>query len=308
MYYIAEGIDSSELESGTFVPMIAGDSVASLSIPFDTILCQVSMTGRVVFIEREGEVITRVGTPATRTTVVTGNDAFASVTPSTATVKNISGRVQLPTGLFGGFAYLWMQVDDAAVLLDQRFVIGNSLDYDFAAPEISGIDYRVTAEIFSATLLQYQWVHSDRLVPGTSGVNLLVPSIAQMQSPRGGGNSSTPTFSYTQITGANFNFSYFEDVLTLGSTHYWLGATTASSIALPDLPNPASLPAGTATNPNEYVWAILNSINVRGGIDSDRMLDGRQVKKQYFGIDARLNPSVIASGSYNFEAQLFFVP
>lgn len=88
----------------------------------------------------------------------------------------------------------------------------------------------------------------------------------------------------------------------------WIGATQGTAITLPQLPAPARLTAGTALVPNDYLWVPLNSLAVRAGGDADTMLDGRQVKKLYFGLFALFNPDVIGAGSYNLNPTAFNIP
>ena len=209
----------------------------------------------------------------------------------------------LPAGTVNGLVSLTAFNGTAGAWLDARIVVPGDLNFDFAVATIPGITYRVWALVGDIFGDKLQWAYSDLVQPGDTGVTLSIPSLVLANNPQGSGWTSTPTFSYTQITGTNLNFAY-----VFGGTSEWLGATTEASIQIPDLPGRAKLPAGSMLVPNTYFWAPISSVNVRAGGNADTMLDGRQVKKFHFGTGAAFNPSVISAGSLNQEWVEFTVP
>jgi hypothetical protein len=305
---IAEGIDNLELGSNVVSPLMApGSNFVALNVPFDTALCQTVISGKLVYLERNvsGAV---VNTGTADVSVATGNVVAAQITVLTGTTRSITGNVNFPVGTTNGLVYLVLKVQGASVAIDAQPVSTVDPNYDIAAPELPGVQYRSLVLAGSFVGTQIQWAYSDVLTLPALSVNLLLPSLGETIAPAGSiGNDVTPEFRYVQITGTNLNYAYFEDNPFSGGVQ-WIGATQGTSITLPQLPAPARLTAGTALVPNNYLWAPLNSLAVRAGGDSDTMLDGRQVKKLYFGLFALFNPDVIGAGSYNLNPTAFNIP
>lgn len=303
VYFLGEGINHLEiLSSVRSTLMNPGDTFRSLSVPFDQALCQDTIDGRIVYIERNSSGgIDRIGMKEIQ--VRTGNPAGTTVTVNTTTTQSLTGNVVLPAGTIAGTVYLVAFDGNAGVPIEGQTVVPGDLTFDFAVATIPGITYRVWALVGDILGDKLQWAYSDLVAPGASGVTLSIPSLGQAINPQGGGWTSTPTFEYTQITGTNLNFAY-----VVGGASEWLGATTTRSIRIPVLPDPANLPAGSMITPNPYAWAPLNSVNVRAGGDADTMLDGRQIKKLHYEIGAFFNPSAISAGSYNNQPTFFTVP
>jgi len=303
VYYVGEGIDN--LETLSYVQstlMNPGESFRSLSIPFDLALCQDTIDGRVVYIERNASGgIERIGTKEIQ--VRSGNPAGTTITVNTTTTQSLTGSVVLPAGTVSGTVVLVAFHGNAGAWIESQTVVPGDLDFDFAVATIPGVSYRVWALVGDIFGDKLQWAYSDPVQPGTTGVTLSIPSLGQATNPQGSGWTSTPTFEFTQITGTNLNYVY-----VIGVASEWLGATTERRIQIPVLPEPANLPAGTQMAPNTYAWAPLNSVNVRAGGDADTVLDGRQIKKFHFGIGAIFNPSAISAGSYNDQPTFFTVP
>lgn len=305
---IAEGIDNLELGSNVVSPLMApGSNFVTLNVPFDTALCQTVISGKLVYLERNvsGAV---VNTGTADVSVATGNVVAAQITVLTGTTRSITGNVNFPVGTTNGLVYLVLKAQGASVAIDAQAVSTVDPNYDIAAPELPGVQYRSLVLAGSFVGTQIQWAYSDVLTLPALNVNLQLPSLGETIAPAGSiGNDVTPEFRYVQITGTNLNYAYFEDTPFSGGVQ-WIGATQATSITLPQLPAPARLTAGTAAVPNNYLWAPLNSLAVRAGGDADTMLDGRQVKKLYFGLFALFNPDVIGAGSYNLNPTAFNIP
>jgi hypothetical protein len=306
--FLAEGISHLEMLSNVIsAVMPAGSNAVTLSVPFDASLCQTVISGKLVYLERNvsGAI---VNTGTADVTVPTGNVVASQITVLTGTTRSVSGNVNFPVGTTTGTVFLVLKVDGASLDIEAQDVSIADPDYDIAAPELPGVQYRVLALAGSFVGSQIQWTYSDVLTLPAFGVNLQLPSLGETISPAGSiGLDTTPEFRYVQITGTNLNYAYVQDNPYTGTVE-WIGATQETSITLPVLPAPARLTAGTAAAPNYYTWAPLNSIHVRDGGDADTMLDGRQVKKLYFGLFAVFNPDVIASGSFNLNGTVFNIP
>ena len=304
---IAEGISHLELASNvSSVLMPAGATAVSLTVPFDTALCQTVISGKLVYLERNvsGAI---VNTGTANVTVPTGNVVNASVTVLTGTTRSITGNVNFPVGTIDGLVFLVLKVGGASINIDAQAVTTADPNYDIAAPELPGVEYRTFVLSGALVGFQLQWAYSDVLSLPAFGVDLQIPSLGETIAPDGSiGNNTTPDFRFVQITGTNLNYAY----VTGGPEgSEWLGASQATTITLPaGLPKPALLTAGTMLAPHNYAWAPLNSLLVRDGGDSDTMLDGRQVKKLYFGLFAAFNPDVIGAGSYNLNPTSFNIP
>lgn len=306
--FVGEGIDHLEIYSyAASALMLPGSSAIAITVPFDPSLCKTVISGKLVYLERNvsGAI---VNTGTANVSVPTGNVVDAQITVLTGTTKSVAGTVNFPVGTTDGLVYLVLKVGGASVLIEAQDVDIVDPDYDIAAPELPGVQYRSFVIAGSFIGAQVQWAYSDVLTLPALNVNLNLPSLGETITPAGAiGTDVTPTFRYVQITGTNLNYAYFEDDPFTGTVQ-WIGATQATSITLPELAAPARLTAGTMVAPNYYLWAPLNSLNIRAGGDSDTMLDGRQVKKLYFGLFALANPDVISAGSYNIWATSFNLP
>jgi PKD repeat protein len=306
--FIGEGIDHLEIFSNIFsAVMPAGSSTVPITVTFDPSLCQTVISGKLIYIERNvsGAI---VNTGTANVTVPTGNVVAAQITVLTGTTRSVAGNVNFPVGTTSGTVYLVLKVGGASALIEAQAVTIADPDYDIAAPEMPGVQYRSFVLAGSFVGAQIQWAYSDVLTLPALNVNLQLPSLGETITPAGSiGSDVTPDFRFVQITGTNLNYVYFQDDPFIGASE-WLGATQSTSIELPVLPAPARLTAGTMVAPNYYLWAPLNSIMVRAGGDADTMLDGRQVRKLYFGLAAFSNPDVISAGSYNILATSFNLP
>lgn len=306
--FIAEGINHLELASNaSSAPIPAGNSTTSIVVGFDPSLCRAVISGKLVYLERNvsGAI---VNTGTADATVATGNVVASQITVLTGTTRSVAGNVNFPVGTLNGVVYLILKVGNASALISAQAVNTVDPDYDIAAPELPGVQYRSFVIAGSFVGSQIQWASSQVLTLPALNVNLQIPSLGATIAPAGSiGLNTTPTFRYVQITGTNLNYAYFEDTPFTGNVQ-WLGATQGTSIELPELPAPARLTAGTMVTPNNYLWAPLNSINVRAGGDANTMLDGRQVRKLYFGLFAVFNPDVISAGSFNLEPTAFNIP
>lgn len=304
---VAEGISHLELASNvTSVSMPPGATAVTLTVPFDPSLCQPVINGRIIYLERNvsGAV---VNTGTANVSVATGNTVNAQVTVLTGTTRSITGNVNFPVGTADGLVYLVLKVGGASIMIDAQLVTTVDPDYDIAAPELPGVEYRTMVLSGALAGLQIQWAHSGILTLPALDTDLQIPSLGETIAPAGAiGNNTTPDFRFVQITGTNLNYAY---VLGGPAGSLWLGASQATTIPLPaGLPAPARLTAGTLIAPHNYAWAPLNSLRIRDGGDSDTMLDGRQVKKLYFGLFALFNPDVIGAGSYNLNPTYFNIP
>lgn len=306
--FIGEGIDHLEIFSNIFsAVMPAGSSTVPITVTFDPSLCQTVISGKLIYIERNvsGAI---VNTGTANVTVPTGNVVAAQITVLTGTTRSVAGNVNFPVGTTDGVVYLVLKVGGASALVEAQAVSIADPDYDIAAPEMPGVQYRSFVLAGSFVGAQIQWAYSDVLTLPALNVNLQLPSLGETITPAGSiGFDVTPDFRFLQITGTNLNYAYFQDDPFTGAVE-WLGATQSTSIELPVLPAPARLTAGTVAVPNYYLWAPLNSLRVRAGGDADTMLDGRQVRKLYFGLAAFSNPDVISAGSYNILATSFNIP
>ena len=322
VWLIAEGINHFELLSNaTSGPLAPGTTATTITVAFDTSLCQVSITGRLVYLERNAVSGNLVNQGTSDASVVTGNTVFQDMTVNTATSQSITGTVTFPAGTTSGFAFQVLKHEGASLLLPNVSGIGGNVgeavniadpNYDIATPQLNGIDFRTVATNSQTFTGPLQWAYSEVLAPGDTA-NLSLPGLGATIQPSGSiGNNTTPTFSFTPVSGTNLNQVYWEDTPFTG-TRFWQGLTsTGNSIGIPSLPAPARLEAGTAAAPESYLWGNIQAINVRAGGDTDTMLDGRQVMKVYltgfaFPV-AAFNPDVVSAGSFNPVPTAFSIP
>ncbi|MCA9838721.1 MAG: hypothetical protein KC422_17525 [Trueperaceae bacterium] len=305
--FIAPGINHLELNSNVSGGAAAGATTQTLTVPFDTSLCQTTVTGKVVYIETDGS-LNIIRTASTDATVTTGNTTTAAITQQTASTKSLKGAVTFPAGATTANAVIVFKVGGASLALGglSKTVNSTTPTYEFAAPEIEGVELRslVLAGTPGGTVV---WRYSDVISTLPATANLSLPSLGATNQPSGAaGANATPTFTYTPVSDVNLYSVLLQNVG--GTPTQWIGSTSGNSIKIPSLPAPARLDIGTATTPMQYQWAI-NSIKVRDGGDSDTMLDGRQVKKVYLGgFFGIFNPDVISGGSANTAQTNFTLP
>jgi hypothetical protein len=307
VYFIAPGIDHRQVLSYEYGTIAAGGTFVTLPVSFSQFPCQPTVSGKVVYIERDSitGVINRTGD--TDTTVTTGNPQVVDVTIDAPSTSGIRGTVTFPVGTAVGEVWLIAKVGEASADIEVQTVDLLDPTFDISAPSIPGVQYRILALSYSFPIGdKITWAYSNVVLPGATGVNLQVPSLGATNQPFGTINDTTPDFVYNQISGTNLNYTY---VINGPGTTYaeWLGATSDTSITLPQLPAPARLAAGTQATPTNYVWFALNSVAVRAGGNSDTMLDGRQEEVRHFYFDALFNPDDIGAGSVNVEATPFAI-
>ncbi|MFO7545470.1 MAG: hypothetical protein R6W77_08250, partial [Trueperaceae bacterium] len=253
--FIAEGIDHLEIYSNAWSAfMPPGNSAVAINVPFDPSLCKSVISGKLIYFERNvsGAI---VNTGTANVTVATGNVVAAQITVLTGTTRSLAGNVNFPVGTTDGVVFLVLKVGGASALIEAQGVTTVDPDYDIAAPELPGVEYRSLVISGSFIGNQIQWAYSGVLTLPALNVNLQLPSLGETITPAGSiGTDATPTFRYVQITGTNLNYAYFEDDPFSGTVQ-WIGATQATSITLPELPAPARLTAGTMVVPNYYLWA-----------------------------------------------------
>jgi trimeric autotransporter adhesin len=311
--FVAPGINQFELASNVLVAAAAGATTTTLTVPFDTSLCQTTVSGKVLYFEIDGTNVP-VKTASVNATVITGNTQTVNITPQTALTQSLGGTITFPTGTTTTSVDLIAKVGSASVNLQITQTVTSVLPtYEFAAPVIPGVQYYVIASGNNDAANNFQWSTSEAISALPAVVNLSLPNSVQTNQPSGAkGTDATPAFSYTSVVGTNLYSTLLLDALTGGTVTTWLGQTSGTSLTIPSLPAPARLDVGTDVAPTAFIW-FVNAIRVRVGGDSDTMLDGRQVKKFYIGaglgdILGILNPDVISSGSVNLVTTTFTLP
>lgn len=294
--YIAEGISLQPLSSNASTSLPSGATSYSLNVPFDEILCETELNGKLIYLEYDGggEV---VKSAVYDVSAITGNVTVRNIAATSATTALLSGSVAFPDSATGGSVNAVLKVGSAHALIDTVSVTPMLPDYEIAVPILAGLEYRTLAYGWGAGL---HWAYSDILAPGDVAV-LELPDLSTPVAPSGPISTTTPTFTETPVGGANLYFTAFEKP----GVSVWIGASTDPSITLPDLPAPARLESGES-----YVWYALTSLIVRGGADADTMLDGRMIKQPYFYADlsAIYNPNAISAGVINETPMPFNLP
>lgn len=307
VYFIAPGIDHRQAQSFEYGTIAAGFDTVTIPVSFTQYPCQPTVSGKVVYIERVNATGVIAQTGDADTTVTTGNPQVVDVTIDAPSTSGIQGTLTFPVGTAFGSVVLVAKVGDASAWIEAQSVDLLDPAFDISAPSIPGVQYRILALSSSFPIGdKLSWAYSDVVAPGALGVDLEVPSLGATNQPFGTISDVTPDFVYNQISGTNLNYTY---LINGAGTPYavWLGATTDTSITLPQLPAPARLAAGTQATPTNYLWYALNSVNVRAGGDADTMLDGRQQATRHFYFDALYNPDDIAAGSLNVEPTPFAI-
>ncbi len=305
--FVATGISHFELNSNVNSTAVAGATTITLPVAFDTSLCQTTVTGKVIYLETDAS-LNIIRTASTDATVTTGNTTTVAITQQTASTKSLKGTVTFPAGTTTATAFMVAKVGGASVAFFgiPKTVTSTTPTYEFAAPEIDGVELRslVFAGAIGGTIV---WRYSDVIstLPATANVSL--PSVGATVQPSGAiGTNSTPTFSYTAVSDVNLYTTQLANVG--GALTQWIGSTSTTSIKIPSLPAPARLDIGSVGTPNQFQW-FISAVKVRAGGDSDTLLDGRQVKKLYLGgFFTILNPDIISGGSINATATNFTLP
>ena len=304
--YVAPGINNFELVSNVQSTVAAGATTTTIPVTYDPTICDTSVTGKVFYIEFDGSNnIVRTG--SVDATVLTGNTTTVTITQLTASTKTVSGTVTFPAGTATTNVSLIGKSGGASFVFffPAQALTPAAPTYQFAAPEIPGLQlYTVALTGGIGGTAQWRWSDAISTLPATA--NLSLPNLGATNLPAGAiGANTTPTFTYTQVAGANLYTTFL--VNTNAALTQWVGSTSSTSLKIPALPAPARITAGTAATPNSFNW-IYSGIQVRAGGDSDTMLDGRQVKKVYTGLFSVLNPDIISAGSINNTPTTFTLP
>jgi hypothetical protein len=293
VYFISEGISVLRLFSSATVNLIAGDTNYLVTVPFDSIMCETVITGKLVYLERNaaGDF---VRSAVYDVSVTTGNTTTRDISTVAASSSTLKGEVTFPTGVASATVSTMMRFGDAYALLpNTAAVTPASNDYEIVIPNIAGISYRTVA-IDAANA---RWVYSDVLAPGATA-NLSLPNLSTTVSPSGPIATTLPTFTQTPVAGANLYVTY-----VTGGGKQWVGSSQSTSIKLPDLPNPARLDVGGA-----YAWQSINAVKFRNASSVNDLLDGRLTEHLYLSTFALYNPEQIESGSFNSGTTAFNIP
>jgi hypothetical protein len=290
--FIGEGISIQRLASSAEVNLIAGDTNYLLPVPFDDIMCQTTIAGKLVYLESNAA-SDFVRSAVFDVTVTTGNNSVKDISTVVVSTSTLKGAVSFPSGLANATVNTLMRFGDAyAILPNSAPVTPASGDYDIVIPNIAGVSYRTLALDGASS----RWVYSDILAPGATA-NMTLPNLSTTVSPSGPVNTIFPTFTQTPVTGANLYIS-----LVQGGGKTWIGSSQSTSIVLPDLPNPARLDVGGA-----FAWQSLNALKFRNITSVDDLLDNRLANHLYFTIFAIFNPEQIEAGSFNGTPTAFNV-
>lgn len=294
--FVAEGISASPLASSAGQNLVAFDNAYSFNVPFDEMLCQTTMTGKLIYLERDGGG-TVVKSAVYEVSVTTGNPTVQNVVSASASTSTLSGAVGFPSGVASAQVIAALRVNGAYMVLGSTTVTPGGPSYSLVVPQLAGGEYRTLALAVAGG--HYQWAASEVLAAGGSA-DLALPNLNTAVAPSGAASGATPTFEQTPVTGADLYLSLAFDA---GPNILWLGAGGAPSIAMPDLPAPARLTSG-----GSYNWYAVNALDFRGDPSVDELLDGRLVKKGFFYLAALYDPDMIAAGTINTAPSPFTVP
>lgn len=294
--FVAEGINISPLMSNAGQNLVAFDAAYNFNVPFDEVLCQTTMTGKLVYLERDGGG-TVVKSAVYQVSVTTGNPTVQNVVSASASTSTLSGTVGFPSGVASAQVISALRVNGAYLMLGSTTVTPGAPGYSLAVPQLAGGEYRTLAAAVAGG--HYQWAYSE-VLPAGGGADLTLPNLNTPVAPSGAASGATPTFEQTPVTGADLYLSLAFDV---GPNALWLGAGGAPSIAMPDLPAPARLTSG-----GSYDWYAVNALDFRGDPSVDELLDGRLVKRGFFYLAALYDPELIAAGTINTAPSPFTVP
>ena len=290
--FVAEGLSIAPIMSSASDNLVAGDGAYSISVPFDEILCETTVAGKLIYLERDGGNI--VKSAVYEVSVTTGNASTQDLSPASATTSTLSGEVGFPSGVASGTVYAMIKVGGAYQLLNSDSVTPASPGYTLVVPDL-GLPFRTLAVAGGGLT---QWAYSEELAAGAVA-DLTLPNLNTAVDPSGSVSETTPSFSQTPVSGANLYFS----LATGGASTGWVGASAEPEVALPALPNPARLVSG-----GSYNWYALNALHVRGASSADDLLDGRLVKEPFFYNLAVYNPDLIAFGTLNMTPTAFSIP
>jgi hypothetical protein len=293
VYFISEGISVLRLLSSETDSLIAGDTSYSVTVSFDSIMCETVIAGKLVYLERNGAG-DFVRSAVYDVSVTTGNTTTRDISTVAASSSTLKGDVAFPTGVASATVSTIMRFGDAyAILPNDATVTPASSDYEIVIPNIAGISYRTLA----IDPANSRWAYSDVLAPGATA-NLTLPNLSTTVSPSGPVATTFPTFTQTPVAAANLYVTYVS-----GGGKNWIGSSQSTSIKLPDLPNPARLDVGGA-----YNWQSINAVKFRNASSVNDLLDGRLTEHFYLSLFAIYNPEQIESGSFNSGTTAFNIP
>ena len=282
----------------------AGDSSYSMSVYFDTGLCQTPITGTLVYLEQiNGGAYTRAKVIA-NVTVQSGNTTNTNVASDVVNLINLNTTLNAPGGVQSANYFPALRVGGVTTHypLAPRQTVNPGGSASFTVPSVPGLDYRIHihgSSWISATL-QDSSFWSDVVASSTS-ININMFNLTGPLSPLGtitGTVPFTPTFSYSPVTGANL---YQVHIYTTDPYNpIWTGHTAGTSIQLPDLPTPSRLASGTT-----YKWSV-DAFGLRGSPSIDDLLDGRMAKRNWDFSSSHYYAEEISGESFNYQSTTSF--
>jgi hypothetical protein len=298
--YIAKGISFAPLSSNETAYLVAGDSSYSMTVNFDTNVCETKLTGALVYLEKDDATKEYVkASVINNLELVSGDNVAQDVDVLSAAKNTILGEVTFPDTIPGALIGAVLKVGEASVILDATYslAVAGKKSYGFDVPVLAGVNYRTAAYAPNAGWTQLSFVYSEELNPGATNVNLSLPIVGGAVSPVSNIATITPTFNQRFVTGMNVYYSF----VTNGANTYWFGTSSTNNTKMPaELPAPAQL-----QNANSYTWAGFTAIKVRNATGVNDLLDGRLVKGAYAQLSAWGNPDGVEMGMINLETKAF---
>jgi hypothetical protein len=316
-----DAIHEDSLLSNSVAVLKPGQRGGIIRVRFSQNSCPSSVTGKIVYLQRDTTSYTFSGVTSTQTiqpgaiTPATGAPIIVPI--GQANAQSVSGTITIPTGFTKGQIFPVIKVGSGSAIVADPRDINNvarqggsgTNTYSFSLPAtITGVEYRIGVTLTDDTGKFTSWYYSENIapIPGGGLVRNLtsLPTTFNAAQPSGVKGIVTPEFFWTPSSPANLYYigwGKVQNCAVATSPKAWTGVSvggTASELTrfkLPALPLPADMELGTDAEPCVYNWSAANAINLReASPDSDKMLDGRLVLK-------RLYRNVTTTGNFDFN-------
>ncbi len=310
--YLAKGITNAlsfsafettaPLGSSAEDSLSPGDTSYSMTVNFDTNLCLTTLTGALIYLERDEVNKSYVKTAILNNfELVSGDDKPQDLNLTSAVVDKLEGEVTFPDAMPGAAISAILKVGNASVLLEEftyALAAAGQEAYAFDVPVLSGVQYRTGAYSLNEAETQLSFVYSDVLSAGDI-VNLSLPIVGGPVSPSTNIDTITPTFNQRFVLNMNIYYNFVTD----GEDTFWFGASDTNNMKMPaELPEPAQL-----EKDQSYDWYGFTAIKMRNGSGVNDLVDGRLVNGAYAQLSAWLNPDDIEMGMVNLEGKTFSI-
>ena len=287
----------------------------TLIVKFDRGLCLPSLTGTLLYFEKNAAGVYTRASLVKPSVLLPGATVTQNIASSVANLATLTVKLNAPTGTPSATFYLTPRVDGLTAhccgsdglfaastvnpLPDTAVNVPAGSTASFDVPAIPGLEYRVHMHGSPFPTQTSSYWSDARATTGSIDLDLL--NLIGPLNPTGalpGSPPFTPTFSFNPVARATL---YQVSIKNPNGQFIWTGHTSATSITLPQLANPAVLTSGVNN------WSV-DAIALRGSPSVNDLLDGRMKRRSWDFNQSHYYPEDMIGASYNYQGTAFTVP